>query len=63
MSVKTTSFTPAYLQHRINGSKNIVADSLSCLDKTDNLINNKANNDNNNNKVESTLESLIENSD
>ena len=43
----------------IKGSKNIVADALSCLDKIDYL--NKSSNKTNYNKVESTLESQSEN--
>ena len=44
----------------MKGSKNIVADAFSRLNKIDNLNNNNdSNNDNNNNnKVEPTLESL-----
>ena len=42
----------------IKGSKNIVADALSCLDKIDNL--NNTNSNYYNNKVEPTLESLSE---
>ena len=41
----------------MKGSKNIVADARSRLDKTDNPNNSH----NNNNKVEPTLESLSEN--
>ena len=44
----------------IKGSKCIVADALSRLDKIDNL-NNTSSNNNINNKVETTLESLSEN--
>ena len=44
----------------IKGSKNIVADALSRLDKIDNLNNNSSKNDNIINKVEPTLESLSE---
>ena len=48
----------------IKGSKNIVADALSRLDKIDNLNNTNPNsnyNKKNKNKVEPTLESLTEN--
>ena len=44
----------------IKGSKNIVADALSRLDKIDNVNNTSSNNIDNNNKVEPTLESLSE---
>ena len=42
------------------GSKDIVADAVSCLDKID-YLNNANSNSNSNNKVEPTLESLSEN--
>ena len=45
----------------IKGSKNIVSDDLSCLDKIDNVHNTNTDNNSNNNKVEPTLEKLGEN--
>ena len=45
----------------IKGSKNIVVDALSRLDKIDNLNESNTNSNNINDKVESTLESLSEN--
>ena len=53
------SLEPIY----IKGSKTIVADALSHLNKLDNLnkSSTESKNNNNDNKVEPTLESLIEN--